>query len=152
MDAQIRARLADTRRTLLEHFDDDVHQRLRLRLSDTQTQLDRVSQRFWALTHYMLGDRAAFDDAALAFDLHKPPRPDVAPGRYHLISKARPRQAETPTEPQSQYLYRLSHPLGEQVLAQAPTLATPPATLTFDVSRHRPGLPWSRHCAASTAT
>lgn len=136
MDAQIRARLADTRRTLLEHFDDDVHQRLRLRLSDTQSQLDRVSQRFWALTHYMLGDRAAFDDAALAFDLHRPPRPDVAPGRYHLISKARPRQTETPTEPQSQYLYRLSHPLGEQVLVQAQALATPPATLTFDVSRH----------------
>ncbi len=136
MDAQIRARLADTRRTLLEHFDDDVHQRLRLRLSDTQTQLDRVSQRFWALTHYLLGDRAAFDDAALAFDLQTPPWPEIARGRYHLISKSRPRQAETPADSQSQYLYRLSHPLGEHVLAQAKALATPPAALVFDVTQH----------------
>lgn len=31
MDEQIRARLDDTRRALFEHFDEDVHQRLRLR-------------------------------------------------------------------------------------------------------------------------
>jgi hypothetical protein len=136
MDAQIRARLADTRRTLLEHFDDDVHQRLRVRLNDTQNQLDRVSQRFWSLTHFMLGDQAAFDDDALAFDLQMPPRPEVPRGRYHLISKSRPNPADTVNEPQSQYLYRLSHPLGEHVLEQAKGLPTPPAAVTFDVSRH----------------
>jgi hypothetical protein len=32
MDEQTRSRLNDTRRTLLEHFDAEVHERLRLRI------------------------------------------------------------------------------------------------------------------------
>jgi SNF2 family DNA or RNA helicase len=79
MDEQIRSRLEDTRRTLLEHFDADVHERLRLKLADAEAQLDRVGKRFWALTHFMLADRARFDDTTLAFDLDRPPREDERP-------------------------------------------------------------------------
>ena len=50
MDEQIRTRMDDTRRKLFEHFDEDVHQRLRLQLADAKAQLDRVGQRFWSLT------------------------------------------------------------------------------------------------------
>ena len=57
-----------TRQKLFEHLDEDVHQRLRLQLADAKVQLDRVGQRFWSLTRFMLDDRARFDDAALAFD------------------------------------------------------------------------------------
>jgi hypothetical protein len=46
MDEQIRTRMDDTRRTLFEHFDEDVHQRLRLQLDDAKAQLDRFGQRF----------------------------------------------------------------------------------------------------------
>ena len=80
MDEQIRTRLDDTRRTLFEHFDEDVHQRLRLQLADAQAQLDRVGQRFWSLTQFMLDDRARFDDDALAFDLDSPPAPRYRQG------------------------------------------------------------------------
>ena len=66
MDESIRTRMDDTRRTLFEHFDEDVHQRLRLQLADAKAQLDRVGQRFWSLTRFMLDDRARFDDDALA--------------------------------------------------------------------------------------
>ena len=52
MDEQIQTRLDDTRRALFEHFDEDVHQRLRVQLSDTQAQLDRVGRRFWSLTRF----------------------------------------------------------------------------------------------------
>lgn len=87
MDESIRTRMDDTRRTLFEHFDEDVHQRLRLQLDDAKAQLDRFGQRFWSLTRFMLDDRARFDDAALAFDLQRPPSAGIATGRYHLISK-----------------------------------------------------------------
>ena len=80
MDEQIRTRMDDTRRKLFEHFDEDVHQRLRLQLDDAKAQLDRVGQRFWSLTRFMLDDRARFDDDALAFDLDRPPRDDIASG------------------------------------------------------------------------
>jgi superfamily II DNA or RNA helicase len=136
MDDQIRARLDDTRTALFEHFDADVHERLRLRLADARAQLDRFGQRFWALTGFMLHDRARFDDTGLTFDLDRPPREDIMPGRYHLISKSRPREGEDVVEEGGRFLYRLSHPLGEHVLAEAVSLDTPPAEIVFDVSNH----------------
>ena len=137
MDEQIRTRLDDTRQKLFEHFDDDVHQRLRLQLADAKAQLDRFGQRFWSLTHFMLDERARFDDATLAFDLERPPREDIPQGRYHLISKLRPRDEEHSGEEPSLFLYRLSHPLGEHVVDGAKALPTPSAQITFDVT-HNP--------------
>jgi hypothetical protein len=140
MEESIRMRMDDTRRTLLEHFDEDVHQRLRLQLDDAKAQLDRVGQRFWALTRFMLEDGARFDDAALVFDLQRPPSVAIATGRYHLISKSSPKaekgEGDRGAEEPSQFLYRLSHPLGEYVVESAKTLRTPSAQIIFDVSSH----------------
>ena len=140
MDEQIRTRLDDTRRALFEHFDEDVHQRLRFQLADAQAQLDRVGRRFWSLTHFMLDGRARFDDAALAFDLEHPPRPEILKGRYDLISKSHPRSGtgadEDGGETPSAFLYRLSHPLGEHVVDGAKALSTPPEQIIFDVTNH----------------
>ena len=136
MDEQIRTRLDDTRRALFEHLDEDVHQRLRLRLADARAQLDRVGQRFWSLTRHVLADRARFDDAALAFDLDRPPREDISRGRYHLISKSQPHVAEASADEPSRFLYRLSHPLGEHVLDEAKVAETPTAEIRFDVTNH----------------
>ena len=144
MDERIQARMNDTRKMLLENFDEDVHERLRVQLSDAKAQLDRFSRRFWSLTHFMLRDRAQFDDAALAFDLAQPPSPDIAAGRYHLISKSTPsanmpQTSETAEEMRAEYgafLYRLSHPLGEFVIDHAKALDTPPAHIIFNVSQH----------------
>ena len=144
MDERIQARMNDTRKLLLENFDEDVHDRLRVQLNDTQIQLDRFSKRFWMLTHFMLQDRAQFDDASLAFDLTKPPAQDIAAGRYHLISKVtpsanKPHTSETAEELRAEYgafLYRLSHPLGEFVVDHAKALKTPAARIVFNVSEH----------------
>jgi len=136
MDEQIRTRLDDTRRALFEHFDEDVHQRLRLRLADARAQLDRVGQRFWSLTRHVLADRARFDEAVLAFDLDRPPREDIPRGRYHLISKSQSHTTDGGLEEPSRFLYRLSHPLGEHVLDQAKAAETPAAEIHFDVTSH----------------
>jgi hypothetical protein len=136
MDEQINSRLDDTRRALFEHFDEDVHQRLRLRLADARAQLDRVGQRFWSLTRHVLADRARFDEPALAFDLDRPPREEIARGRYHLISKRQPHTADGSVEEPSRFLYRLSHPLGDHVLDEAKSAATPAAEIRFDVTSH----------------
>jgi len=131
MDEQIRSRLEDTRRALFEHFDEDVHERLRMRLADARARLDRVGRRFWSLTRHVLADQARFDDDAFTFDLVRPPREDIPAGRYHLISRVHPQ-----AEGAGQFLYRLSHPLGEHVLAQARDANTPAAEIHFDISRH----------------
>ena len=136
MEEQIRTRLDDTRRQLFEHFDEDVHQRLRIQLADAKAQLDRIGQRFWSLTRFMLADRARFDDAALAFDLDRPPRNEIPEGRYHLISKTHPRVEENGGDDPSTFLYRLSHPLGEHVVDTAKALETLETEIVFDVTTH----------------
>ncbi len=136
MDESIRSRMDDTRRKLFERFDEDVHQRLRIKLADAKAQLDRVGQRFWSLTRFILAERARFDDDALAFDLMSPPSPDIAKGRYHLISKSQPEPGLDRSDEQGRFLYRLSHPLGEFVIEAGKELSTPLAGVEFDVSHH----------------
>jgi exonuclease VII large subunit len=124
MDAVIAARMDATRRALLEHFDEDVHARLRLQLDSARAQLDYVGRLFWMLTCYMLRETARFDEPSLSFHLHTPPRPDLPRGNYQLIGKG-------PTLATDVQLYRLSHPLGAFVLESARGLPTPPAALRF---------------------
>ncbi len=139
MDEQIRTRLDVTRRALFEHFDEDVHQRLRLQLADAQARLDHVGRRFWSLTRFMLDGRARFDDAALSFDLEQPPCTGIPRGRYHLISKSHPKSGTGPEDGAAArrvLLYRLSHPLGEHVVDGAKALPTPADRIIFDLSNH----------------
>lgn len=136
LDEQIRSRLDDTRRVLFEHFDEDVHERLRLRLADAREQLDRVGRRFWSLTRHILADRARFDEAALAFDVDLPPRDDIPRGRYHLISRSQPHAGDGGIEGSNRFLYRLSHPLGQHVIEEAKAIETPAAEVLFDVTHH----------------
>jgi hypothetical protein len=129
MDASIKDRIEATRRTLLEHFDEDVHARLRVRLDTTREELDRVGRLFWDITKFMLRDHAAFDDRGLTFDLQTPPTPHINRGKYHLISKTQPNI-------QGEFLYRLSHPLGQHVIDGAKHLPTPASSMSFDVTGH----------------
>lgn len=147
MDESIQTRMLDTRKALLENFDEDVHERLRLQLQDAQAQLDRFSKRFWSLSQHMLKSAAIFDGANLLFDLITKPSPHIELGRYHLISKNKPinqdaTQHSTIQQLSEQYneygshLYRLSHPLGELVIDRAKAYELPVAHLVFDVSNH----------------
>lgn len=129
MEETIRNRLEDTRRILFEHFDEDVHARLRLRLNDAKASLDRIGLLFWHLTRFILGDCATFDDHTLSFDLHTTPQASLKPGRYHLISKTQPNII-------GEFLYRLSHPLGEWVIHSGKECPTPLASVAFDVTNH----------------
>lgn len=131
LDVTIRSRLQDTRRVLLEHFDEDVHARLKVDLSGAQQRLDVIGRMFWSLTHYALADVAHFDDKALAFDLQRPPLATTRPGRYQLITKEKSSAAQS-----GEFLYRLSHPLGEHVIAAGKDAATPLAEIVFDVTKH----------------
>jgi superfamily II DNA or RNA helicase len=134
LEDSIATRMDDTRRALLEHFDEDVHARLKIRLEDTRAQLDRVGQRFWDVTTNILPSRAQFEPKQAAFNLLEAPQPDIDTGRYHLVSRQTP---ETATTNLQGHLYRLSHPLGEWVLNEAKARPTPTVHLHFEVAAHK---------------
>lgn len=139
MDVSIQARMQDTRRQLIENFDAEVHDRLRVQLQDTRTHLDRFSRRFWALSQYVLQDKAWFDQDRLCFEI-KPPRhaelpAEVPTGRYHLISRNQPVDPNSLAANDSGldgHTYRLWHPLGEWVVRTAKAADTPVQRLVFN--------------------
>lgn len=117
-DAMVR-----TRQMLMEHFDDEVHDKVRLGAARGQEVRSRHERLLMQLTLGELGDAAAAigDDA---FDLASPPAglQDVALGRYEL-----PRRSG-----EAQHLYRLQHPLAQWVLERASQRPLSPTRLRFD--------------------
>jgi len=129
LDEQIQAKMHDTRKILLEHFDEDVHERLKVNIAGTQEKLDRIGRIFWEITRHTLRDCADFDDHNFTFRLNNSPIEQAPTGVYHLISKNKQNIS-------GQFLYRLSHPLGEYVVHEALKRPCPPAEVVFDISNH----------------
>ncbi|MEQ1871507.1 MAG: SNF2-related protein [Vicinamibacterales bacterium] len=116
------------RQQLLEHFDDEVREKLRVRNESSRASLNRYERRLMALTRFELGDRATFMSES-SFDLHQAPNDaDVPTGRYEL-----------PRRSGEAHFYRLSHPLAEALIARAksrPTPDDPSLELQIDYSNH----------------
>jgi len=132
LEEVIANRFKDTQSQLLENFDEDVHDRLKLRLEAAEARLDKLGRWFWGVTRYALDGRARFDEQSYAFSLATPPA-GIAPGRYQLI------RAHTKNHAQLDMLahaYRLSHPLGEWSIEASLNAATPVATVNLDYSKH----------------
>jgi hypothetical protein len=59
--------MSDTRKMLLENFDEDVHERLRIQLSDTKAQLDQLQQAVLVSHSVHAPEPSHFDNEALDF-------------------------------------------------------------------------------------
>jgi SNF2-related domain/Helicase conserved C-terminal domain len=128
LEEVIADRVKDTQSQLLENFDEDVHDRLKLRLDEAEARLDKLGRWFWGVTRYALSERARFDEQSYAFSLSTPPS-GIAPGRYQLI-----RGAAQPD--MLAHAYRLSHPLGEWSIDASIKAPTPAATVKLDYAKH----------------
>ncbi len=132
LEDAINDRIKDTQGQLLENFDEDVHDRLKLRLDEAEARLDKVGRWFWGVSRYALGPKAKFDEQSCAFSLRESPanlKQPVTAGRYQLI-----RGGGQPD--MLAHAYRLSHPLGEWALEESLRAETPFAKVTLDYSTH----------------
>ena len=58
MDTQITTTMDDTRRKLLENFDAEVHDRLKMNLDQSQEYISRYERKLWAVTRHELSKPA----------------------------------------------------------------------------------------------
>ncbi|MFG0246377.1 MAG: SNF2-related protein [Phycisphaerales bacterium JB052] len=133
LEETISKKMSEAQRQLFEHFDADVHDRLKLRSQNARAALDRVGERFWKLAHWGLDDRAEFNERNLEFLLPEPPESTIPTGRYRLISAARSEEDYENTEA---HLLRLSSPLGEWLTRTAKGQNCVTLGVRFDVSNH----------------
>lgn len=110
MQSEIDERMDTVRHEVLEHFDIDVQEHLRMTHDSTGLFLNRYEYLFWELTKYVLHSLADFDDEQHTFTLHHSLAGCQA-GLYRLFSQQGDGIA-----------YRLSHPLAQHVLHKAITL------------------------------
>lgn len=135
LDLQIRFKLLETRKKLMENFDEDVHNLLKIDYDEALYSLDVIGRNFWLLSKHILADRANFDDEGLSFNLHESPDHDIPSGTYRLQSKGAHNEDIEKDENYGLYfIYRLSHPLGEYCLGKARNLEIPVLNVTFNLS------------------
>jgi len=122
---QIDQQMAITNQKLLEHFDDEVREKLRVRDEASRAYLSRFERQLMDVTRHELAAHAEFLDDS-AFRLKSSPFGDGIPlGLY-----------EFPRRSGEAHLYRLGHPLAEKVLAQAKSRSLAAAEVAFDYSAY----------------
>jgi len=122
LDEKITTVQAEAREKLLNNFDQEVVEKVRVQ---TQATLDRYNARLWELTRFLLADDADFDTKNYSFTLHRNPfeGTQIHPGPYRLTKEVT--EANT---------YRIGHPLAQRLLERAKGLAVPLADVTFNLS------------------
>ena len=124
LNFEINEAMRSTRQKLLENFDEEVQAKLKLRDESSRAFLSHFEKQLIALTRHELRDHATFHSES-AFELHTSSLKDVPTGLYVL-----PRNTSTA------HVYRLGHPLAEQLLTQAKERDLPPAELEFHYAEH----------------
>ncbi len=138
LSGEINEAMLKTRQVLLEHFDEEVQQKLRMRADDSRNARNRFERMLMDLTRAELDRCAVFDDDG--FSLLKLPSPacgrgaggegrpkaeDIPLGRYEL-----------PRRSGDAHLYRINHPLARWGIEQAKARALDGARLVFDYNAH----------------
>ena len=126
MEAQIDERMRATRQTLLENFDEEVHEKLRVNLKQSNDYLDKFDGWLWRLTRFCLADYAQFEEDRHAFTLLKNPFPDevIHPGPYRAG-----RDAHNAADESNRY--RIGHPLAERLIERCKAMALGTGNLVF---------------------
>jgi len=122
LSGEISEAMVKARRLLLENFDEEVQDKLRVRAEDSRAALNRYERMLMDLTKAELGEHAEFDQGG--FTLKRSPGVEldgIDLGRYEL-----------PRRSGESHLYRLSHPLALWITEQAKTRQLSGARLAFD--------------------
>ena len=125
MEEQIDDRMRQTRQKLLENFDEEVHEKLRVSLKESSEYLDRYETWLWQLTRYFLAPFADFEEGRHGFVLRKNPFPEehIHSGPY--------RAGGAGQSVEDANLYRVGHPLAQKVISRCREINLDQKTLTF---------------------
>jgi hypothetical protein len=125
LNDEIDSTLKSTRQKLLENFDEEVTEKLKLNLSLSKEYLSKYEDWLWKLTRYFLNGYAEFDETELSFYLNKNPFESerIFPGPYRISKIA-----------SDENIYRIGHPLAQRIIEKCKALETPSKYLKFNYS------------------
>jgi len=127
---EINEAMTQTRRKLLEHFDDEVREKLRMQDESSKAVLDKYERLLMRLTRHELDGKAEFLDDG-AFRLLEAPVRDPSINAIPLGVYELPRRSG------DAQTYRLGHPLAEAVVYRAKERSIVPAEIEFSYEDHQ---------------
>ncbi len=127
MDDRIRSSLSDTRQKLLENFDSEVHDKLKVNQRESRSYLDTYERWLWDVTRYYLGDKADFAEHEYSFMLKTNPFPNekIDAGPYKIGKDI-----------EDAHVYRPGHSLAQRILADVKNKQIEEAEIVFDYSNN----------------
>jgi len=126
LEDNISSRMTDTKKKLLENFDEEVQEKLKVGKKLAEEALSRQDSWLWQLTRYFLNDYAEFKGEENHFILIKNPFPkeNIHSGPYR-----------TGKNVEDANLYRVGHPLAQKVIESCKVLDTKPAEIIFNLTK-----------------
>lgn len=112
LQSKISDKMIAARSTLLENFDTDVADKLRVNLANTISNLGTFERQMWLLMKYALADRASFDEDNKTLCI---PTNSPFAGTYYLTANNNGKRVAT-SETKGVQL-RVGHPLTQKVIA-----------------------------------
>lgn len=126
LDEQINKKMLATRETLLENFDEEVVDKLRIRLSKSQEYVSKYERWLWDITRFALNDKATFSND-YSFQLQSQPYADV---EYPL------EQFKLGKDVEQAHNYRIGHSLAQRIIEKLKFEQLNEASLVFDLTNH----------------
>jgi hypothetical protein len=125
LEPQIEENIEHTKKKLLENFDEEVHQRLKINLAEGKEYLNRYEQMLWSITKYALKDVASFNPDETSFSLNQNPfaNKSIHNGPYYFIQSVGSKKKTEVQMPDEVNLYRVGHPLAQSVIAQCKSIS-----------------------------
>ena len=132
----ISEKVQETRKVLIENFDEEVREKLKTNLFESTENLNRFEERLWDTTKFYLNSSAQFNDTTYTFTLKKNPFPDqsIHQGPYMIL---KPKQGQRKSDiniPDDTNIYRVGHKLAKAILGACKQLHTTNKELIFNYS------------------
>jgi len=136
LEPQMEENILLTKRKLLENFDEEVHERLRVNLSEGKDFLNKYEKMLWALTEFSLNEYATFSETSTTFQLLNNPFPteNIHIGKYRMLQSDNEQKKSEIELPDDVNIYRVGHPLAQSILQNAKHISTDIGAFEIDLS------------------
>lgn len=130
----ISEKVTETRKVLLENFDEEVREKLRVNLIETSKYLSGFEERLWKITKYYLKELANFDDSNFTFTLNKNPFPEehIHKGPYMVLKPEQGQRKSDIEVPDDTNIYRIGHKLAQNILNKCKQIPVATKEVVFD--------------------
>lgn len=127
MDESIQEGMRGAKEKLLENFDSDVHEKLKINLRESKAYLETYDKWLWDISQYFLGDKALYAEGEYSFTLKTNPFPgeNIDEGPYKIGKNI-----------DDAHIYRPGHPLAESILKEIKADNLSNAEIIFDYSTY----------------